>query len=110
MTDRLWTKAAICSLALGAISALASCNQYHSNDIATDVPPDQVTFTCPAMPACDASVTVDAAGPALVITDPQVLARVSLERVVDQLADLGFSTITATETMQRLFDTMNDGA
>ncbi|MEZ4294152.1 MAG: hypothetical protein R3B70_04180 [Polyangiaceae bacterium] len=53
---------------------------------------------------------VDPSGPALILTDPEVLARVPLERIVSGIASSFPVALTAEETMQRLFDSMNDTA
>lgn len=66
--------------------------------------------TCNSAPACDASITVDPNGPALMITDPAVLAEVPLEKVVTQLLQYRGVDWSAQEMMQRLFDTMNTTA
>lgn len=71
------------------------------------LPTDQV---CTSLPACDASLTVDPAGPALLITDPTVLEKLPLKRVVEQTLALAGVDMSATEAMQRFFDTMNSTA
>lgn len=63
--------------------------------------------SCTAIPACDDSIHVDASGSALLITDPQVLARVPLKRVMEQLVASSGVSYGPAEAVQRLFDTMN---
>lgn len=123
MTLRRSRHAAIALLALSALGALAGCEAPghiliitpgESDPPPDDFPPDDTSPigdpACSSMPACDADVHVDAGGPALFITDPEVLAKVPLERVVTQILEKNGSTLAPLEMMQRLFDTMNDTA
>ncbi|MEZ4309297.1 MAG: hypothetical protein R3F14_14770 [Polyangiaceae bacterium] len=41
--------------------------------------------TCPDAPACNPDLQVDPTGPALIVTDPQVLAEVSLQRMAESI-------------------------
>lgn len=76
-----------------------------------EVPPDIGELPgCAAMPACDSTITIDPAGSALLIRDPAALAKVPLDRVIQQINQLAGVNDTATGTMQRLFDTMNTTA
>ncbi len=63
--------------------------------------------TCPAAPACDAGIAVKADGPALMITDPAVLAAFPLEKVISQLTAYEGVVVAPEVMLQRLFDTMN---
>jgi len=65
---------------------------------------------CNSAPACDAGITVDPNGPALMITDPAVLAELPLEKVVTQLLQYQGVAWEPKELVQRLFDGMNDSA
>lgn len=65
---------------------------------------------CTQAPACDAAITVDPDGPALLITDPAVLAEVPMKKVVEQLLQYQGVDWTAEEMVQRLFDSMNTQA
>jgi hypothetical protein len=68
----------------------------------------------PETPACDATITVSETGNALVVTDPAVLSRFSLDRVLGQIIDLaagsGAAGWTPDEALRRMFDTQNDAA
>lgn len=72
--------------------------------------------TIPTLPdvgaPCEPSRTVDSNGPALLVKDPEVLARFGLERVLRQIIDTakGAAPTTPTELLQRLFDSENDAA
>ena len=121
MTLRRSTHAALGILVLSSLGALAGCetdrspgwyDPYPDESYPDEIPPDEPDPfpTCSAMPACDANIHVDPQGPALVITDPVVLAKVPLQRVVEQINQQSGIAMTATETMQRLFDTMNDSS
>lgn len=112
MTLRRSTHAAFGILTLCALGAFLGCDGWDGPYPGPDeIPPEPDPFAqCAAMPACDSSITVDADGPALLITDPVVLAKVPLERVIDQINEAGGMDVEATLTMQRLFDTMNDTA
>jgi hypothetical protein len=63
--------------------------------------------TCKTAPACDASITVDPNGPALLSTDPEVLAQFPLEDVLSQILQFQGVATTPQTMMQRMFDTMN---
>lgn len=65
---------------------------------------------CSSAPACDAAITVDPNGPALMITDPAVLAELPLEKVVTQLLQYQGVAWKPEELVQRLFDGMNTDA
>lgn len=66
--------------------------------------------TCDPAPACDGTLTASADGPALMITDPAILAAFPLEKVLTQItAYTGFES-APEEMMQRFFDTMNTSA
>jgi len=74
-------------------------------------PPDWDPQMPPEQPACDATITVSSTGSSLVVTDPAVLSRFSLERVLDQLLALsGNEGASADELVRRMFDTQNDAA
>lgn len=70
-------------------------------------PHDPDALTCEEMPSCDPSIVVAADGPALLITDPVVLAELPLKRVLEQIWKLHGSERSPEEALQRLFDTMN---
>lgn len=61
---------------------------------------------------CTPTVEVAADSRALVITDPEILAKFSLERVLQQMIDEAdpASTLTPLALLQRLFDTENTAA
>jgi hypothetical protein len=63
--------------------------------------------SCTQIPACDSSIHVDSKGPALMITDPEVLAKVPLKRVMEQLVASSEAPYSALDATRRLFDTMN---
>lgn len=63
---------------------------------------------CNAIPACDSSVHIAPDSASLIITDPEVLARVPFQRVMEQLVTSSGAPFGAEEAAQRLFDTMNE--
>jgi hypothetical protein len=70
-------------------------------------------FQCNAPAACNESIKVDANGPALIVTDPEVLAEFPVEKVVTHLLEfegVDKADVSANEMLQRLFDTMNNEA
>src|SRR5690348_12986870 len=109
---RRWNQAAIALAALSGFGGLLGCNNPlpGPSPEESDPPPHEMPVGCPETPPCDPDIHVDPNGPALLINDPVVLARVPLERVVKQIVDLDNSSdvpIEPIEVMQRLFDTMN---
>lgn len=115
MTMRRSTHVALGLVTLAALGAFLGCDAPHYpypyDPGVGGSPPEPDPFPqCGAAPACDSGITVSADSPALMITDPAVLAKVPLKRVLDQLIEIGAAPVDATETMQRLFDTMNDTA
>lgn len=77
-----------------------------------EIPPDPQGF-CNAPPVCNDTITVDPKGPALLVTDPAVLAELPLQKVLGQiLAFQGVdpADVSAEQMLQRLFDTMNTEA
>jgi hypothetical protein len=56
---------------------------------------------------CDPSRSVGADGPALIVTDPEVLAEFPLERVLQRIAVSAQVQLTPEQLLQRLFDTEN---
>ncbi|HRI69164.1 MAG TPA: hypothetical protein PK156_33265 [Polyangium sp.] len=66
----------------------------------TDNPP-------PSSLTCQPNIVVDPNSRALIVTDPEVLARFSLERVLQQLIDRSGMPNTPLQLMQELFDTQN---
>ncbi len=113
MTLRRSTRAALGILALSASGSLLGCDPGYRviiDDPIDETPPDPGTVACADMPACDPDIHVDPEGSALVITDPEVLAKVPLQRVIDQINQQSGLSTDAKTTMQRLFDTMNDTA
>jgi hypothetical protein len=121
MTLRRSKHAAIALVALSALGSFSGCEQPthilpgpHPGE--SDPPPDEFIDdlpqgpVCTEMPACNPAIEVDPNGPALVITDPEVLAKVPLEKVVGQILWFSGSALEPRELMQRLFDTMNDTA
>jgi hypothetical protein len=79
--------------------------------------PDEPTpgpqFQCNAAPTCNSSIKVDANGPALLVTDPKVLAEFPVEKVVTHILEfegVDKADVPADEMLARLFDTMNDQA
>ncbi len=75
-------------------------------------PPDNGAVVPPgASPSCDRSLSVKGDGRGLVIQDPAVLSRFTLERVLAQLISLsGDGPRTPLDILQRLFDTENTSA
>ena len=74
------------------------------------VPPDEQPplFDPNATPlVCKPDIAVDSNSRALVVTDPEVLARFGLERVLQQLIDRSGIASTPLHMMQHLFDTQN---
>jgi hypothetical protein len=67
-------------------------------------PEDPNTLTCRP------TIEVDPHSRALVVTDPEVLERFSLERVLQQIMLRLPSTMTPLELMQNLFETQNSSA
>jgi len=59
---------------------------------------------------CNPDIEIAADGRALVVTDPEVLARFSLERVVTQIVDRSNKAVSPEELVRRLFDAQNDAA
>lgn len=59
---------------------------------------------------CRPNIIVDAKSRALVVTDPEVLERFALERVLQQLIDQTQRSTTPLELMQHLFDSENSKA
>jgi len=75
------------------------------------MPPESETTTtvwCNEAPVCDSALTVAPDGPAMVVTDPVVLAHFPLDKVIQQILDIQGVSWTPSETMQRFFDSMND--
>ena len=62
---------------------------------------------CNPIPDCDDTIHVDPESAALFITDPEVLAKVPLKRVMEQLVATSQVSYGPEEALQRLFDTMN---
>ncbi len=61
--------------------------------------------------SCDPSLSVKSDGPALLVNDPAVLSKFTLNRVLTQLLSLaGATTLTPEELLQQLFDTENTTA
>lgn len=59
---------------------------------------------------CRPNITVDAKSRALVVTDPEVLERFSLERVLQQIIERAQRPTTPLELLQHLFDSENSNA
>lgn len=59
---------------------------------------------------CDSSRRVDGTGEALLVRDPEILERFSLERVLARMIDTVLAPTTPLEALQRLFDTENSAA
>ncbi|AUX41185.1 uncharacterized protein SOCE26_025950 [Sorangium cellulosum] len=78
----------------------------------TPDPADDLALFEPRDPEpCDPSISVPSDGPALVVTDPNILEPFQLERVLAQiLARAGETEMTPRELLQRLFDTENTTA
>jgi hypothetical protein len=57
---------------------------------------------------CDPTRQVDSAGEALLVRDPEILQRFSLERVLGRLIELAQAHTTPLEALQRLFDTQSE--
>jgi hypothetical protein len=70
-------------------------------------PPGPGDLGCDSNPTCDSSLVVAAESPALLITDPDVLAALPLHKVLAHLGKLHAGGPPPTEMLQRLFDTMN---
>ncbi len=105
-------------LALLLAGVTFGCNPAVTTDVDSEPPadpgpdpdpgPEPAEFpTCGALPACDDSIHVAADSSALMITDPQVLAKVPLRRVVEQLLTSSKAPYSPEEAMARFFDTMN---
>ncbi|HMY20533.1 MAG TPA: hypothetical protein PKA58_29610 [Polyangium sp.] len=81
-------------------------------------PPDPPVNNGPQNPpidtpslVCKPDIVVSSDSRAMVVTDPEVLARFSLERVLQQIIDrANFGTSTPLQMMQQLFDTQNSEA
>jgi hypothetical protein len=74
-------------------------------------PPDPVFDPGTSGHACNPNLSVTSDGPALLVNDPAVLERFSLERVLQQLIDTSPEpNKTPEELLKRLFDTQNTTA
>ena len=81
-------------------------------------PPEPPVNTGPQNPpieapslVCKPDIVVNPNSRAMVVTDPEVLARFSLERVLQQIIDrANFGNTTTLQMMQQLFDTQNSEA
>lgn len=72
------------------------------------LPPDPMPpIEVPPALTCDPDVSVSAQGRALVVRDPAVLSRFSLERVMTQLIELSGATESPDVLLRRLFDAEN---
>lgn len=92
-----------CCVAVGALSGCAD---------GTSLPEGDAPGPAKVPARCDPEATVDPAGRALVITDPEALSGLALEDVLSKLLEeAGDEQTTPLELAQRLFDTDNaDGA
>jgi hypothetical protein len=106
-------------LASGLLTACADPAAPTRRPFADDPPPG--TFTDhtdgddhfdPSQQYCDPTRSVRSDGPALLISDPAVLSRFTLERVLGHLAakTTSYFPPSPTEMLQRLFDTENSSA
>lgn len=91
-----------------------SANVRHAAMQDPDVYEDEPTlpdfddsFPEPAPLLCQPNIAVEPNSRALVVTDPEVLARFSLERVLQQIIDRSGMSSTPLLLMQQLFDTQN---
>ncbi|MDI1475982.1 hypothetical protein [Polyangium sp. y55x31] len=73
-------------------------------------PPDVPPVDYPDVPTCDPDITVAADSRALMVRDPAVLARFSLDRVLQQIITLAGEDTTPDELVRRLFDAQNPAA
>ncbi|MDI1451029.1 hypothetical protein [Polyangium sp. 6x1] len=71
-----------------------------------DVPPVEY----PQPPTCNPDISVAANSRALVVRDPAVLARFSLERVLTQLVTIAGEDTAPADLVRRLFDAQNPAA
>lgn len=72
--------------------------------------PEQPPFDTPSL-VCKPDIVVNPNSRAMIVTDPEVLARFSLERVLQQIIDrASFGNNTPLQLMQQLFDTQNSTA
>jgi len=74
------------------------------------VPPDPPVDFPPPLPDCNPDISVASDSRALVVRDPAVLSRFSLERVLTQLVQTIGSTMPPEELARRLFDAENPAA
>jgi hypothetical protein len=70
-------------------------------------PKPEPQTACNTAPACNDQIEVDPNGPALLVTDPEILAEFPLEKVIKQILDFQGIEWAPEEMMQRFFDTMN---
>ncbi|MDI3285483.1 hypothetical protein [Polyangium sp. 15x6] len=73
-------------------------------------PPDKPPVDYPDVPVCNADISIAADSRALVVRDPAVLARFSLDRVLNQIITLAGEETTPEELVKRLFDAQNPAA
>ncbi|TKC99781.1 hypothetical protein [Polyangium fumosum] len=108
-------------LAAAAVLVLAGCGMQPEEGIipsnmgeTPDGPipdtPDHPPLPDPDALTCNPDITVAADSRALVVRDPSVLARFSLERVLSQIVSLAGEDITPEELLRRLFDAQNAAA
>lgn len=84
-----------------------------SNPVDPGKPEPGPQFQCNAPAACNDAIQVDANGPALLVTDPAVLAEFPVEKTVSHILEfegVDKDDVPANEMLARLFDTMNDQA
>ena len=98
--------AALFSVASLVPLALAACHE--GPPIPEHTMPGQLML-CGEVPTCDQAVTVAADSPALLVTDPEALAALPLEDVLEKIILRGDGgQQTPLLLMQKMFDTNND--
>ncbi|MDC3962295.1 hypothetical protein [Polyangium jinanense] len=79
-------------------------------DLPIPDPPDEPPVDYPDVPVCNADISIAADSRALMVRDPAVLARFSLDRVLNQIITLAVVQTTPEDLVKRLFDAQNPAA
>ncbi|HVK64355.1 MAG TPA: hypothetical protein VM694_07775 [Polyangium sp.] len=108
-------------LAAAVVLVLAACGTQTEGGVVPtssgelpDLPipdtPDHPPIDSPDVLTCNPDITVAADSRALIVRDPTVLARFSLERVLSQIVTFAGEDTTPEELVRRLFDAQNPAA